>query len=174
MNPMLICSASSESGSSSKSWIVHGLVAGAAIAAAAGAYAVVSLRRSGKFRSSVVGIIPARFASSRFQGKPLVQILGKPMIQLRQTPHSTPPLFTVVATKPSSAYLPWTSGALFPLEVFCTHFHVEASELLSELPVLSSLTWLSLSIHFQLEVEHVLAIHCDQFSDVIPFYHAPA
>lgn len=28
-----------------------------------------------------MGIIPARFASTRFEGKPLVQILGKPMIQ---------------------------------------------------------------------------------------------
>lgn len=28
-----------------------------------------------------MGIIPARYASSRFEGKPLVQILGKPMIQ---------------------------------------------------------------------------------------------
>ncbi|XP_042501570.1 3-deoxy-manno-octulosonate cytidylyltransferase, mitochondrial [Macadamia integrifolia] len=89
MNIMSICSSSSsssESGSDSssgggggKAWlaVAHGLVAGAAIALAAGAY----LRRSSKFRSRVVGIIPARFASSRFQGKPLVQILGKPMIQ---------------------------------------------------------------------------------------------
>jgi 3-deoxy-manno-octulosonate cytidylyltransferase (CMP-KDO synthetase) len=30
----------------------------------------------------VLGIIPARFASTRFPGKPLVNILGKPMIQL--------------------------------------------------------------------------------------------
>ena len=28
-----------------------------------------------------IGIIPARFASSRFPGKPLVMIQGKPMIQ---------------------------------------------------------------------------------------------
>ncbi|XP_068657056.1 3-deoxy-manno-octulosonate cytidylyltransferase, mitochondrial [Aristolochia californica] len=77
---MAICSPSSSSSSSDKAWIVHGLLAGAAIAAA-GAYAVVSLRRSGNLRNRVVGIIPARFASSRFPGKPLVQILGKPMIQ---------------------------------------------------------------------------------------------
>jgi 3-deoxy-manno-octulosonate cytidylyltransferase (CMP-KDO synthetase) len=32
-------------------------------------------------RASVVGIIPARWASSRFPGKPLVDLLGKPMIQ---------------------------------------------------------------------------------------------
>lgn len=29
----------------------------------------------------IVGIIPARYASSRFEGKPLVDILGKPMVQ---------------------------------------------------------------------------------------------
>ena len=28
-----------------------------------------------------VGIIPARYASTRFPGKPLTMILGKPMIQ---------------------------------------------------------------------------------------------
>ena len=28
-----------------------------------------------------VGIIPARYASSRFEGKPLVNLLGKPMVQ---------------------------------------------------------------------------------------------
>ena len=29
----------------------------------------------------IVGIIPARYKSSRFPGKPLVDIFGKPMIQ---------------------------------------------------------------------------------------------
>ena len=29
----------------------------------------------------VLGVIPARYASSRFPGKPLVDIKGKPMIQ---------------------------------------------------------------------------------------------
>ncbi|KAI4322931.1 hypothetical protein L6164_022579 [Bauhinia variegata] len=74
-------SSSSSFGSSSNTniWIVHGIVAGAAIAAVIGAH--VYLDRFRKFRSRVVGIIPARFASSRFEGKPLVQILGKPMIQ---------------------------------------------------------------------------------------------
>ncbi|GMY37352.1 3-deoxy-manno-octulosonate cytidylyltransferase, mitochondrial-like [Fagus crenata] len=67
--------------STTGSWLVQGLIAGATIAAAAGAYALISTRRSAKFRSRVVGIIPARFASSRFQGKPLIPILGKPMIQ---------------------------------------------------------------------------------------------
>ncbi|XP_022929209.1 3-deoxy-manno-octulosonate cytidylyltransferase, mitochondrial-like [Cucurbita moschata] len=82
---MSVCSSSSSSLSSSgyfgsaKAWIVHGIVAGVAIGAAIGARAY--LGRSNKFRSRVVGIIPARFASSRFQGKPLVEILGKPMIQ---------------------------------------------------------------------------------------------
>ncbi|OWM67422.1 hypothetical protein CDL15_Pgr019882 [Punica granatum] len=86
MNPMSVCKTTSSSLSSSsstataKKWIVHGLLAGAAIAVAIGARAY-HLSRSGRFRSRVVGIIPARFASSRFQGKPLVHILGKPMIQ---------------------------------------------------------------------------------------------
>jgi len=85
MKPMSVCSSSSSSSTSSgssnnaKAWIVHGVVAGVAIAVAVGAHAY--LGRSRKFRSRVVGIIPARFASSRFQGKPLVHILGKPMIQ---------------------------------------------------------------------------------------------
>ncbi|KAL6999504.1 3-deoxy-manno-octulosonate cytidylyltransferase [Sarracenia purpurea var. burkii] len=84
MNPMSICasspsSSSSGSSSSTKAWVVHGLVVAAAVAAAVGAHAYLYFGR--KFRSRVVGIIPARFGSSRFQGKPLVQILGKPMIQ---------------------------------------------------------------------------------------------
>ncbi|KAK3010245.1 hypothetical protein RJ639_010817, partial [Escallonia herrerae] len=66
------------SGGDTATWAVPGLVFAAA---AAGAYVAFSLRRSTKFRSQVVGIIPARYASSRFQGKPLVPILGKPMIQ---------------------------------------------------------------------------------------------
>ncbi|CAL1353769.1 unnamed protein product [Linum trigynum] len=72
-------SPSSGSPSSSKLWIVHGIVASAVIVA--GLAARTYLGGSRKFRSRVVGIIPARFASSRFPGKPLVQILGKPMIQ---------------------------------------------------------------------------------------------
>ncbi|CAN6359166.1 unnamed protein product [Urochloa humidicola] len=79
---MPICAPSSDSSASSASggraWIVHGLVLGAAAAAAAAAYLY---RRPGAFRSRAVGIIPARFASSRFEGKPLAHILGKPMIQ---------------------------------------------------------------------------------------------
>ncbi|KAJ6752070.1 hypothetical protein OIU85_002489 [Salix viminalis] len=75
---MSMCSSSSVS-LSTKSWIVHSIVAGAAIAAAIGAGAYLGRYR--KFRSRVVGIIPARYASSRFEGKPLVNILGKPMIQ---------------------------------------------------------------------------------------------
>nr|DAD22898.1 TPA_asm: hypothetical protein HUJ06_024361 [Nelumbo nucifera] len=82
MKQMPICTPA-ESGSSSKAWIVHSLVAGVAIAAAVGAHFVFANRLLGlgKFRSRVVGIIPARYASSRFEGKPLAQILGKPMIQ---------------------------------------------------------------------------------------------
>ncbi|KAJ4865823.1 Nucleotide-diphospho-sugar transferases protein [Raphanus sativus] len=76
---MSLSSSSSSSSSSQKTWIVHGILAGTAIAAAIGARAYLSGSR--KFRSRVVGIIPARYASSRFEGKPLVKILGKPMIQ---------------------------------------------------------------------------------------------
>ncbi|KAL9346043.1 hypothetical protein Peur_060896 [Populus x canadensis] len=76
---MTMCSSCSSGSSSTRSWIVHGIVAGGAIAAAIGAGAY--LVRYRKFRSQVVGIIPARYASSRFEGKPLVNILGKPMIQ---------------------------------------------------------------------------------------------
>ncbi|CAL5344979.1 unnamed protein product [Camellia sinensis] len=72
-------SSTSATGGNTDSWAARGLVA--AGAAAAGAYVAFSLRRSSRFRSQVVGIIPARYASSRFQGKPLVPILCKPMIQ---------------------------------------------------------------------------------------------
>ena len=85
MDPMSICTSSSSGSSSSstaKAWIVHGLAVGAAVAVAIGAHAYMYLLRPAKFRSRVVGIIPARMASSRFHGKPLVQILGKPMIQV--------------------------------------------------------------------------------------------
>lgn len=63
------------------------------MAAALGARAY--LARSGRFRSRVIGIIPARFASTRFQGKPLVHILGKPMIQVFL---KSPSFFTVLLT----------------------------------------------------------------------------
>ncbi|XP_042422067.1 3-deoxy-manno-octulosonate cytidylyltransferase-like isoform X2 [Zingiber officinale] len=71
---MPICANSPDSSSSSSSgsrvWITHLAVLGVAIAASAGVHFFLR-RRSGKFRSRVVGIIPARFASSRFEGKPL-------------------------------------------------------------------------------------------------------
>lgn len=79
---MTICDPSS-SNPNSKAWLVHSVLVGAAVTAAMGAHAYIHFRRRGKFRSRVVGIIPARFASSRFPGKPLVQILGKPMIQVQ-------------------------------------------------------------------------------------------
>jgi len=82
---MPICTPSSDSSASSASggraWIVHGLALG--VAAAAAAAAAYLYRRPSGFRSRAVGIIPARFASSRFEGKPLAHILGKPMIQVR-------------------------------------------------------------------------------------------
>lgn len=73
---------SSNTDATTRSWIIHGILAGAALA---GAYALVARRRSAKLRSQVVGIIPARFASSRFEGKPLIPLLGKPMIQVPGT-----------------------------------------------------------------------------------------
>ena len=84
MNPKPRTSSSSSSSSehAAEPWLAPGVFAGAAAAAAALAYAATSTRRSSRFRSQVVGIIPARFASSRFPGKPLVPILGKPMIQV--------------------------------------------------------------------------------------------
>lgn len=80
-----MCTSGSESsGSTSKAWVIHSLLVGAAVAAAAAAAHRGFFRRllqRGGYRSRVIGIIPARFASSRFPGKPLVEILGKPMIQ---------------------------------------------------------------------------------------------
>lgn len=60
----------------------------AVCAVAAGAAAVQAYRlaracwsaSSGTGRTRVLGVIPARYASSRFPGKPLVMIAGKPMI----------------------------------------------------------------------------------------------
>lgn len=77
---MSICAPSSSS-PNSRAWVIHSVLAGAVVTAALGAHAYILFRRRSRFRSRVVGIIPARFASSRFPGKPLVQILGKPMIQ---------------------------------------------------------------------------------------------
>ncbi|KAH9560139.1 hypothetical protein CY35_06G091100 [Sphagnum magellanicum] len=58
--------------------------------AVAGGAAAISLTAAAYFyrcslcsggRRRAIGIIPARFQSSRFEGKPLAHILGKPMIQ---------------------------------------------------------------------------------------------
>jgi hypothetical protein len=78
---MPICApASDASAAGTRTWIFHGLALGAAaVAAAAAAYVY---RRPAEFRARAVGVIPARFASSRFDGKPLALILGKPMIQV--------------------------------------------------------------------------------------------
>ncbi|OIV99156.1 hypothetical protein TanjilG_01131 [Lupinus angustifolius] len=79
---MGICSSPSssfESSNNGKTWIIHGIVVGVAVTAAVVAHAY--LNRFNKIRTRVIGIIPARFASSRFPGKPLVLIHGKPMIQ---------------------------------------------------------------------------------------------
>ena len=48
------------------------------------AWADALLRRLGRSRRSrVLAVIPARWDSSRFPGKPLALIHGKPMIQVR-------------------------------------------------------------------------------------------
>lgn len=44
------------------------------------AYAVKKFKKL-KRRTRVLGVIPARYASTRFPGKPLIMIAGKPMIQ---------------------------------------------------------------------------------------------
>ena len=61
----------------------HAVAAVAAAAAAAQAYRLARACwkvSSGTSRSRVLGVIPARYASSRFPGKPLAMIAGKPMI----------------------------------------------------------------------------------------------
>ena len=62
-------------------WLVHTAVAVSAITLAAAANHYWFHARS-RGRPRVVGIIPARYKSSRFEGKPLVHIMGKPMIQV--------------------------------------------------------------------------------------------
>lgn len=76
-------SAMGEGGSCSSwaPWLVHTAVAVSAITIATAANHYWFHARS-KGRPRVVGIIPARYMSSRFEGKPLVHIMGKPMIQV--------------------------------------------------------------------------------------------
>lgn len=56
--------------------------------------------------NSILGIIPARYASTRFPGKPLVQILGKSMIQrvYEQTLKSTLLTDVIIATDDARIY----------------------------------------------------------------------
>ena len=69
------------SASSWAPWLVHTVVAVGAISIAAAANHYWFHARF-KGRPRVVGIIPARYKSSRFEGKPLAHIMGKPMIQV--------------------------------------------------------------------------------------------
>lgn len=72
-----------ECGRRCRTMLVHTAVAVTAIALAAAANQFWFHARSSRGRPRVVGIIPARYNSSRFEGKPLVHIMGKPMIQVR-------------------------------------------------------------------------------------------
>ena len=56
--------------------------------------------------SAILGIIPARYASSRFPGKPLIDILGKSMIQrvYEQAKKSSGLTDVVVATDDERIY----------------------------------------------------------------------
>lgn len=77
-------------------WLVHTAVAVGAITIAAAANHFWFHARS-KGRPRVVGIIPARYKSSRFEGKPLVHIMGKPMIQVPQTLNPFITLFVIIS-----------------------------------------------------------------------------
>lgn len=49
-------------------------------------------------KNSVVGVIPSRYASTRFPGKPLAQILGRPMVQWVYEAAAKAIKYVVVAT----------------------------------------------------------------------------
>lgn len=85
--PMSCKTVMGEHGSSSSlaPLLVHAAVAAGAITIAA-ALNHYWFRARLKARPRVVGVIPARFKSSRFEGKPLVHIMGKPMIQVLHYP----------------------------------------------------------------------------------------
>jgi hypothetical protein len=84
--------------------LLQSAVAGgaAAISLTAAAYFYRrSLCRGGRRRA--VGIIPARFKSSRFEGKPLAHILGKPMIQVLSPSPFLPATRSLPATTAASS-----------------------------------------------------------------------
>lgn len=56
-------------------------VAGAASLVATAVKAITNQKNKAAPRTRVLGVIPARYKSTRFPGKPLTPILGKPMIQ---------------------------------------------------------------------------------------------
>jgi hypothetical protein len=80
--------------------------------AVAGGAAVISLTAAAYFyrrslcsggRRRAVGIIPARFQSSRFEGKPLAHILGKPMIQVLSPSPFLPATLSLPTTTAASS-----------------------------------------------------------------------
>lgn len=83
---MGIGSGDSSSGSNSSGglagWLPTLALAGAAFAAGVLVAQLPARYSVSRARRSAVGIIPARYKSSRFEGKPLALILGKPMIQV--------------------------------------------------------------------------------------------
>jgi hypothetical protein len=88
---------------------------------ASAALAALCLGRQAMFgrrpRSRVIGIIPARYASSRFPGKPLTQILGKSMIQVQQAqwPPLCRPQLRAPNAVPAASWPGWRVASLDPL-----------------------------------------------------------
>ena len=61
-----------------------------------------------------IAIIPARYASTRFPGKPLADIQGKPMIQHVYERTSQVFAHCCVATDDTPFARPWTGSAAAP------------------------------------------------------------
>ena len=76
-------SASDGSNKASALAIKAAIAFSATVAVLAATYAWRQSSSARKKKQRAVAIIPARFASTRFPGKPLALIAGKPMIQAR-------------------------------------------------------------------------------------------